>query len=395
MSKTQLKQLQAIPEDQLDTMSAIPGVAPSQMNFLRTSLGRIHAVRTAIVLASQLQERGGVASLQEDLDKLLGYQNDTIKDTHSLSVGWQKFRDRSKLADAANALNVISLDMAKSIEPILNFAATGVRGFAGFAHNIAQHHRTLTQAAAISGAGFIAALSIGRFTGVAQRFPGLARIPGIGRLLGASPGNAFVRANAIQAAIQASGVLGGSPQNPMYVTVVGQLFGGGTPGPTPGTPGGPGGPVVLPPGTKVPGKTTWYGRFGSRIGGFASGAAGARLAMLGGGTVGAASALAAELIGLPFLAAGDQSQGSGGMAGKGTALRRAQEIWNKNGNRVTGISNSDIREFTNARGVHEIAMTINVKHPDGTSTQKKVHIPVKLWETKPAPSAKGSPAGRR
>ena len=76
-------------------------------------------------------------------------------------------------------------------------------------------------------------------------------------------------------------------------------------------------------------------------------------------------------------------------------LRRAQEIWNKNGNTVSGITNDNIREFTNAKGVHEIAMTITVKHPDGTETKKRVHIPVKLWETKPAPSAKGTPAGRR
>src|SRR4029077_17803252 len=58
------------------------------------------------------------------------------------------------------------------------------------------------------------------------------------------------------------------------------------------------------------------------------------------------------------------SGGAWGHGANNVALRRAQEIWNKNGNSVSGISNNNIREFTNARGVHEIAMTITVKHPD-------------------------------
>src|SRR4029077_5596877 len=203
MTKTQLGQLQAIPEDQLEGMNALPGVAPNQMAFLRTSLGRIHAVRTAIVLASQLQERGGVASLQEDLNALLGYQNDEIKDTHALSVGWQKFRDRSKLAEAANALNVLSLQVAQTLEPILNLGATGItKGV-----TLAQGHRKATEIG-------LGALGVG------------AAILGGRRFLSRGAGGAVGGIQAIRSATSTTPP-SGTIVDPIYVRVVGDIFGTG------------------------------------------------------------------------------------------------------------------------------------------------------------------------
>jgi hypothetical protein len=405
MTKTQLGQLQAIPEDQLEGMNALPGVAPNQMAFLRTSLGRIHAVRTAIVLASQLKERGGVASLQEDLDALLGYQNDEIKDTHSLSVGWQKFRDRSKLAEAANALNVLSLQVAQTVEPILNLAATGItKGV-----TVAQHHRRATEIA-------VGATAVG------------AALLGGRRFLSRGAGGAVGGIQAIRSATSTTPP-SGTIADPIYVRVIGDIFGTGglrKPGPV----------TTVEEGTKTAGKG-WIEKVGARAGLASTVASKAAvpvtLAVLGaaaikGGlhakrtiseqkeefshhgffgnvirganpwTLGKGIGSGAvddwhKLIGLTH--GGAWGGGGGGNPAASAALRRAQDIWNKNGNTVSGIRNDNIREFTNARGVHEIAMTIMVKHPDGTETKKRVHIPVKLWETKPAPTAKGSPNGRR
>ena len=162
-----LKALQQIPDDQLEATNAIPGVSPSQMAFMRTALGRIHAVRAAITLAAQLQSDPGanIDSLQQDLNAMLGYQNNQIKDVHSMAQMWQKFSDRSKLQQASVALNTLSLQVAQVFEPVINLASSGiVSGVQG-----AQHHRKLTAGLAIGaatiGAGLVTRRALGGLIG--------------------------------------------------------------------------------------------------------------------------------------------------------------------------------------------------------------------------------------
>src|SRR5262249_40251985 len=138
----------------------LPGVAPGQMAFLRTSLGRIHAVRAAIVLASQLRKRGDIASLQDQLNLMLGAQQDTVKGTADMSEAWQRYQKRAKLQDMANQMNIMMLQLAQSFEGILNFFATSI---VDPITRFARHHRKATRDIAIGGAVVGAGLGIAGF----------------------------------------------------------------------------------------------------------------------------------------------------------------------------------------------------------------------------------------
>jgi hypothetical protein len=212
------KALAQIPDDTLDTMDQtganLPGIPASEMIKLRTMIPRIHGIRAAIILASQLRHQGSVMSVGEDIQTMLDVQNENSSQTKALATAWQNYRKRARLQEASNAINTMSLQVAQTFEPILGFVAQhAVTPLAG----AMQHHRTATKI----GVG-AAALGIG---GLMFR-----------RLLGFGGGNRIAQIEAAQAAISGSSVLGGSPQNPLYVIVVGQLFSSGPKLPT--TPGG-------------------------------------------------------------------------------------------------------------------------------------------------------------
>lgn len=385
------------------------GISGRGAEFLGQVFHRIHSLRTALAIEQQLD----VGQAQDDFKTMTDAAHGHVADINKLSTMWKKLADQSQLQQAAIDLETIRLQIAKNvIEPVANPL---VRHIVQPVTNAALGHPEATKHIEQGAAALIAALGIGRLLGAGRltnRIPGLG---GLTRILG-GPGQAFVRANAIQASISGSTVLGGSPQNPLYVTVVGQLFGGGTPPPTvPGAPGIPG----APPDRTLRRIAPWLAPALERaalpvmaaiaVAGVAKGAMHPERTIREQkkqlehkgffGQVGFGMNPWNVFKGIGAGVADDAGIVSRALGiGRGKVvmdLRRAQEIWNKNGNQVTGITNDNIREFTNSRGVHEIAMTITVKHPDGTETKKRVHIPVKLWETKPAPSAKGATAGRR
>lgn len=226
----------ALPDTASTDVSSLPGIPAAELTRLRTMIPRIHGVRAAIILSSQLRQQGDVSSIQQDLANMLAAQDENSKQSHQLAKSWQQFRQRARLADAANAINTMGLQVAQTFEPVMGFVAQNVLDPVAKA---ARTHPRATRDIALGGAGFLAAMGIGRFLG-AGRLPGLRRLPGISGLLGGA-GSAFVREHAISAAMSGGAGLGASPQNPLYVVVVGQLFGGGTPSPTPGGGGGGGG----------------------------------------------------------------------------------------------------------------------------------------------------------
>src|SRR4029077_9674987 len=128
----------------------LPGVAPDQMTFLRTSLGRIHAVRAAIVLASQLRQRGNVKSLDQQLQTMLKAQAEAMDQTSGMSEAWERFSSRARLQDMANRTNIMLLQLAQSFEGILNFFADKV---VDPITKFAQGHRGLAKAGALGVAG--------------------------------------------------------------------------------------------------------------------------------------------------------------------------------------------------------------------------------------------------
>lgn len=204
------KQLGSIPDDVLDQIDSaggsLPGIPAQEMSRLREMIPRIHGIRALIILASQLQRHGNTASLAEDLQTMLNVQDENSKEARALAESWKKFQKRSRLADAANAINVMSLQVAQIFEPVLGFVAE--KAILPMAHAM-QNHRTATKVAAYSGAGIVAALTAGRFLG------------GFG---GGMAGRSLVRGMAIRDALEGGAGLGASPENPMYVIVVGQLF---------------------------------------------------------------------------------------------------------------------------------------------------------------------------
>lgn len=392
------KQLAQIPEDVLSEMDAsggnLPGIPAAEMIRLRKMVPRIHGIRAAIILASQLQAHGNVTSLDQDLQDMQAAQANQAKGAQDMAAAWKRFEKRAALKEASVAINTMGLQVASMFAPILNFAAHGVTGAANFA----QHHHGLVQGAAIGGGGFLAALGIGRFLGIG-RLPGLNRIPGIRGLLGGGAGSAFVRGRAIESALSGATGIGATPQNPLYVIVVGQIFGGNTPGPTPGP--GPTG------GTSFFGK---LGNLGKRFGGYGLAA--------GGATIAAAAAIPViynEVVkhlegssrrippGHPLLdrfAANsnfqnyiptknqsrilDQFAGGKLSANQAEHALRAMQLF---GGNVTGIEG--FRQGM-LKGRAEIFLTLDQKDASGKIVRKRVHIPVDLWQGGKHPSTRGS-----
>jgi hypothetical protein len=204
------KQLGAIPDDVLDQLDAsggtLPGIPADEMLKLRKYVPRIHGIRAAVVLASQLAAHGDVLSLQQDIDEMLDIQDENSKRAHQMAEAWRRYRKRARLADAANAINVMSLQVAQIFEPVFGFIAE--KGILPVAHAM-QNHRTATKAGVIGGAAIIAALTTGRFLG------------GFGKGIA---GRSIVRGIAMRDALDGGAGLGASPENPLYVIVVGQLF---------------------------------------------------------------------------------------------------------------------------------------------------------------------------
>jgi hypothetical protein len=371
MSPASLKALSNMPDDQLETANAIPGVSPSRMAFMRTALGRIHAVRAAITLAAQLQANPGanITSLQENLDAMLGYQNNQIDDTHTLTNMWGNFQKRAKLQEASVAVNTLSLQVAQAVEPLINLAATGTT----WGVKQAQAHRGVTRDLVLGGVG-IAALLGGR-----RALGGL-------RGVGAAAGGA-------QALESLAGKMPtGQIENPFYVRVLGGPLSTGNP--------------LVPPGggnaardaEKVAGGGIFsrFGRGALKYGGLTTIAAvatqqiadllpknvnvgGFKLAMGGG----------------PFdsdffnMRLPGQAQPGQSSFDKIVAIQHAL---GKQANMATGITAA---HFSGKGKDAVLTLNINLKHPDGTTTNRKIHVPASLFSNGNIPSFQGQVSGRR
>lgn len=361
----------------------LPGIPAAEMTRLRQMIPRIHGIRAAVILAGQLQGTGQTKSLAEDLQLMDQAMNNHTDQAHDMARAWSDFKKRSKLQEAATAIGTLKLQMAQALEPIINLAAKGISGVAG----AAQHHRRFTRDAVMLGALGVGALGVGRFLG----FGGAGR--------------ALVRANAIQAAMTPGGVLGDSPQNPLYVVVVGELFGSGKnviPGPT-GTPGG----VVQEAEKVAKYGLGWKALRMVRAGGI-------RLATAAAGDVLLPAALsaapvAALAVAVHALRHGNidhPSQNPLGPRELHKALRHSPltrdfigaVYGQKKGiqpfyrDLLAGLMQGNVTPGQVERklaGRAEIAMTIDVQQPGGRVERRRVHVPVDLWTGGRVPSSRG------
>lgn len=382
------RQLGAIPDDALDQLDTsggnLPGIPANEMSRLRTMIPRIHGIRAALILASQLRQRGDVSSIQQDLQNMLAAQDENSRQSKNLAKAWQDFRSRSRLAEAANNVKAMELSIAQAFEPVMGFAAQHVIDPVTRA---ARKHPRATRDIALGTGAFLAAMGVARFTGIGRG------LPGIGRILGGA-GNAFVRERAITAAMAGSGILGGSPQNPLYVTVVGQLFGGATPSPVPG--GGGGGITGFfkraAGWTGVSGlasKIGWGGaaRFATEIG--AAWETRKWMERHVSDPIFRHVGLASQIgpmrwspTGRPYRQGLFENVGMSLSDVHKVILSQAQKVFGPN---VTGVSGYSAGMW---HGQADVNMTIDVNQ-DGKITRKRVHVPVDLWAKGRAPSHRG------
>lgn len=365
------KRLAAIPDDQLSAMDEsganLPGIPASEMTRLRQMIPRIHGIRAAVILAGQLRGNNQVLNLQQDLALMDQARNNTVDQTHDMARAWDDFRKRSRLQEAAVSMNTLKLQMAQGLEPLLNFGADRISGIAG----AAQDHRRATRNIVLGGAGIAAALGVRRFLG-------------IGRMAGTS----LVRANAIQAATSGAAGLGATPQNPLYVVVVGQLFNDSK-----GQISNNSNAVDKAPGWLKALGVGALAKYGTTIGRGIRGGAGA----FGG--------FAAEMPMLPdafnWLAHGvdpttgqrvnnkwwQRALGQGGNFNSSQqyqrALSQAQRMFGRDVTNIESVNKGKLN------GQAEIYMTIDLRHPDGTTERRRVHIPAKQWTNGRVPSSRG------
>lgn len=368
----------------------LPGIPASQMAFLRTSIGRIHGIRSAVILSEQQRERGGVQSLQQDLDVMAQEQAGTVQGTLDMANAWKKFRQQARLAEATAAIDAMSIQVAQAFAPVMNFASGHVTGI----QQSLARHPAATRRVIQGGAAFMALMGVGRFFG-AGTLPGIRAIPGLRGLTG---GQGFVTANAARAALSGNAALGASPQNPMYVTIVGQIFGGNTPGPS--NPNHPNN------------SNTAVGWIKSLLAYQAAravtGRAGGALLRAGRGAGAATTLLGAEMPMLPdafnYLFRGvdpttgqhlnnsflhrllpiNQGGGFNSAQEYNQALRRAQQLH-------PGTTNIESFERRKIHGRAEVFMTLDINQ-NGKVTRRTFHVPVDMWSGGRHPSSQG---GRR
>jgi len=399
MTKQQLSAIQNIPEENLQEGMNLPGVAPTEMTFLRSSLGRIHAIRAAIVLASQLSSRGNVASLEDDLKTILQERERAGTDASDMARAWKDYSQRAQLQDMANRVNIMLLQLSQSFEGILNFFAGSI---VSPITTFAQRHRKATRDVALGGAA--AALAFGGFSFLRNN---------IGR---AGMG--------VQALRSVSGVeADGSVEKPFFVYVLNSL-GRAFPNTRPPTGGG-----VPPPSEseRAPrGSVSRALRAGARATFVLAGLdalteytqgrsifdpktwtttqQGKRLKPSDAlpwkwhpdwGLIDPRKSSVLGMLGIsPFGSSGGNQESPQEKQMRRLQLRAAQAAYSGSGRlgQITAIT--DAHSDVTKTGQNEITLNVNVKHPDGSTTRAKVHIPYN-FKNGAFPSSQGKAQGRR
>jgi hypothetical protein len=386
-----VKSLAALSEEQVEGMETFSGLPPGQAVKLREAIGMIHGVRAAIILSSQLRQHGNVQSIPQDLQIMLGHMDEHTADVLLLRNQWDRFSERAKLKEAANALNLMSLQVAQVFEPVFNFIASGA--ITPLAKKM-QENRGTTREVVIGGAAVLAALGGARFIR-----------GGIPKAIGVTQGLQSI-----------GGQPTGALDNPFYVWVLGNITGGGG---LPGRGGGGVPPIVAAGGVNA-----------ARTGRMASIRAGAsRIA--GPVGVGLLATQAAQIgvdrlpeeawytrvlnwraptygemgrgilgLGSPFgkpRMPGDLKKiggwlgiGGGDGGGRQAEIEAAQKAF---------FSIPAIRAAFEAGNVKmgsgTLDINVNVKQPDGTVETQRIHLGKEFFQNGRIPSFQGSPAARR
>jgi hypothetical protein len=355
------------PEGQasLEQMTKL-GITGDRAQFLAEAIPRIHGVRAAVLLATRPETTD--KDLKAIHDAWNGYGDSVQKHADRM----KNLVDPQKLAAAQIAFSGMMQQLGLAIQPFANLAAGGIVR----AHDFTERHPDATSKAMQIGLAGIAGIGITRFLRGGKSLFG----PGL------------VGSMAARDAAAGGGLGPGmSPQNPLYVIVVGELFGD---------------PVIG--GNKGGGVTGGKGGIGTRIVNAAGKIGITRAGMAVAGSTAAALGAAAY--------ASDQVMTRSGMADEPTFSRdnfraaprrfwnglkkawepgdltRAEILKNRFGPEASGGYNQAIGTF---KGRGEVWMTIDLNHPNGKREQRRVHVPLDLWQGGKAPSTTGRAGSTR
>lgn len=179
------------------------GISGEGAVLARKAVGRIHGVRSLILLAAQDEQ------MIEDLRMMADLGQNHAAQVSELRGTWQRFADRAQLKEAAIAIDQMAVDVAQIFEPVLNFAGSGV-----------VHLRNLVDAnpelAVGAGAAGLSALMLRRKMGVGGLLRGF--------------GGAMAVKDAAASAANPESARGDSPTFPLWVAVAYSLSGPGAGG---------------------------------------------------------------------------------------------------------------------------------------------------------------------
>jgi hypothetical protein len=166
---------------------------------------RVHALRTAVGLATQMRHGPGVdATVADDLTRIQEAADGHATEVDNLQKAWARFRAQSRLPQAAQAIQTMTLDVATELETIINYRGAITGGITDLGKQVHRHPD----------------IAIGSLLGVGA----LALAGGRASLLAGGARGALGGSIVAQGALAGQNVPGGSPLNPLFVWIVGQGF---------------------------------------------------------------------------------------------------------------------------------------------------------------------------
>ena len=400
-SDEDISNFESMPDDQ-GSQAALTkaGVTGPGAVFLGTVFHRIHALRIALALSTQAE----MGQLQKDVKTYQDAGKGIVSQADDLAQATKRFQDQAPLQKAAIALDSLRVQVEQAI--IAPFANPISRVLTAASSAAVGHPKETT-------AALWTALGLGAVVGGKRFFRGLGgrAVPAIAAAESLATGNNQL----------------GTLTNPMFVIIVGDMGRIFNPGnnriPTPYGP-------VEKPGGRLPGdpapKTPPRGRLG-------------RLGRIG-ATVGAGALTweAAVMVGAAYEAHGfeqsilskdDPTRQYSGAQGwgelyrdvkkrfGGSGLDYAKSAWHSifgggdHPARTAAVRTAmarDSRQFAfghprsddpdiglGGYKKNELTLNLNVKHPDGTTQKKKVHLPITQYQNGKHPTQGGQVKARR
>jgi len=412
--------MEDMPTEQVMTQMGIQG--PGAV-FLGTVFRRIHALRMALALSTQAK----AGQMQQDLQEMADIQNGVVDSTNSLKEGWKRYEKENPLEAAAVALDSLRTTVERhALAPVINPIARTVAHVAGAG---VDHPVATTVGVAALGAAGLAIYGRRLLKGLGGR-----GVPALAAAQSLASGNREL----------------GTLTNPMFVIIVGDMTSIFNPGgnriPTPYGPKPrptgdlPGDPMTK--GKRPPGRLKRLGMAGFRVGGTALGVGIAADIYQGMAHPDQPGVFESDFWTKDQLRKGFLYKDITNFGGENSGIGVAKKLWhgifgggddddNKR-NRTSfneavqarkkaqmkkrtddllraqtaksaqdlfwsggGRSNdSDILFGGGGEKKKELTLNLNIKHPDGTKQQKKVHLPITQYQNGKPPTQGGKVKAR-